>query len=119
MEVKDRELTKAEREVLIEALKDSDTLLSNDTIIKAQYSHLTKIANDIESHEINTVRDVYFSTAQIVKILTAYNKRQARHLKEWEYTDDSLKQSTREKLYCSKILLDCFESLRYSFSATL
>lgn len=119
MEVKDRELTKVEREVLEEALRDAKSLLPNNPLIQAQHNNLKKKADEINSQKINTLKTAYFSTAQIIEILTAYNKIQSSRLKEWEYSDDELKQSVREKLYCSKRLLDCFENLRYYFAITL
>lgn len=119
MEVKDRELTKVEREVLEEALRDAAFLLPNDPIIKSRNTELIKIANDIQSGEIHTIRTVYFSTAQIINILTAYNKTQSKLLNDSDFTDDATKQPVRIKLHCSKTLLDYFEKIRYSFSLSL
>lgn len=119
MEVKDRELTKVEREVLEEALRDAKFLLPNDPIIKSANNNLIEIANDIKSEKIHTIRTAYFSTAQIVKILIAYNKEQSVYLRDNDFADDTTKQPVRIKLRCSKTLLECFESVRHSASSTI
>lgn len=117
MEVKDRELTEIERDVLEEALRDAAFLLPNDPIIKSANNNLLETADDIKSGMIHTIRTAYFSTAQIVKILIAYNKAQSSRLKDSDFADDTTKQPVRRiKLRCSKTLLDYFEKIRYSFS---
>lgn len=115
MEVKDRELTEIERDVLEEALRDAAFLLPNDPIIKSASDNLLEIVNDIKSEKIHTIRTAYFSTAQIVKILIAYNKEQSVYLRDNDFADDITKQPIRVKLRCSKALLDYFEKIRYSF----